>query len=58
MSRKKRKPRSEAELKDYKVTNFVNDKVFSQIETSNVKKLANAAIKILTEIGMSDAPEE
>ena len=58
MSRKRRKPRSEVELKNYKVTNFVNDKVFSPIETSNVKKLADAAIKILTVIGMSDAPEE
>ena len=58
MSRKRRKPRSEVELKDYKVTNFVNDKVFSPIETSNVKKLADAAIKILAEIGMSDAPKE
>ena len=58
MSRKRRKPRSEVELKNYKVTNFVNDKVFSPIETSNVKKLADAAIKILTDIGMSDAPEE
>ena len=58
MSRKRRKPRSEVELKNYKVTNFVNDKVFSPIETSNVKKLADAAIKILSVIGMSDAPEE
>ena len=58
MSRKRRKPRSDVELKNYKVTNFVNDKVFSPIETSNLKKLADAAIKILTEIGMSDAPEE
>ena len=58
MSRKRRKPRSEVEKKNCKVTNFVNDKVFSPIETSNVKKLADAAIKILTEIGMSDAPEE
>ena len=58
MSRKRRKPRSEVELKSYKVTNFVNDKIFSPIETSSVKKLADAAIKILTEIGMSDAPEE
>ena len=58
MSRKRRKPRSEAELKNYKVTNFVNDKIFSPIETGSVKKLADAAIKILTEIGMSDAPEE
>ena len=58
MSRKRRKPRSEVELKNYKVTNFVNDKIFSPIETSSVKKLADAAIKILTEIGMSDAPEE
>ena len=53
MSRKRRKPRSEVELKNYKVTNFVNDKVFSPIETSNVKKLADAAIKILTVIGLS-----
>ena len=30
MSRKRRKPRSEAELKNDKVTNFVNDKIFSQ----------------------------
>ena len=58
MSRKRRKPRSKVELKNYKVTNFVNDKVFSPIETSNVKKLADAAIKILSVIGMSDAPEE
>ena len=58
MSRKRRKPRSDVELKNYKITNFVNDKVFSPIETSNVKKLADAAIKILTKIGMSDAPEE
>ena len=58
MSRKRRKPRSEVELKNYKVTNFVNDKVSSPIETSNVKELADAAIKILTKIGMSDAPEE
>ena len=47
MSRKRRKPQSEVELKNYKVTNFVNDKVFSPIKTSNVKKLADAAIKIL-----------
>ena len=58
MSPKRRKPRSEVELKNYKVANFVNNKIFSPIETSNVKKLADSAIKILTEIGMSDAPEE
>ena len=58
MSRKRRKPRSEVELKNFKVTNFVNDKIFSPIETGSVKKLADAAIEILTEIGMSDAPEE
>ena len=58
MSRKRRKSRSEVELKNFKVTNFLNDKIFSPIETDNVKKLADAAIRILTEIGMSDAPEE
>ena len=58
MSRKRRKPRSEVELKNYKITSFVNGKIFSPIETGSVKKLADAAIKILTEIGMSDAPEE
>ncbi len=58
MRRKRKKPQSEAELKNYHLTNFVNEKTFSPIETSDVKKIADAAIKILAEIGMSDAPEE
>ena len=52
MSRKRRKSRSEVELKNFKVANFLNDKIFSPIETDNVKKLADAAIRILTEIGI------
>ena len=57
MRRKRKKLRSEAELKNYHSKNFVNEKTFSPINTSNVKKIANAAVKILTEIGMSDAPK-
>ena len=57
MSRKRRKPKNEAELKNYNLKNFVNEKVYSPIETNNVKKIADAAIKILAEIGMSDAPK-
>tara|TARA_B100001057_G_scaffold169742_1_gene170511 strand:- start:17064 stop:18569 length:1506 start_codon:yes stop_codon:yes gene_type:complete len=58
MSRKRRKPKNEAELKNYNLKNFVNEKVYSPIETNSVKKIADAAIKILAEIGMSDAPKE
>ena len=58
MSRKRRKPKNEAELNNYNLKNFVNEKVYSPIETNNVKKIADAAIKILAEIGMSDAPKE
>ena len=58
MSRKRRKPRSETEFKNFDLTNFINKKAFSPVTTSNVKKIATAAVKILTEIGMSDAPEE
>ena len=47
MSRKRRKPKNEAELKNYNLKNFVNEKVYSPIETNNVKKIADAAIKIL-----------
>ena len=47
MRRKRKKPQSEAELKNYHLTNFVNEKTFSPIETSDVKKIADAAIKIL-----------
>ena len=58
MSRRKRKPSNQTELKNYGLTNFVNEKSFSPIKTSDVTKIAAAAVKILTEIGMSDAPEE
>ena len=58
MSRRKRKPSNKTELKNFGLTNFVNEKTFSPIKTSDVTKIADAAIKILTGIGMSDAPEE
>ena len=58
MNRRKRKPSNKTELKNYGLTNFVTEKSFSPIKTSDVKKIADAAVKILTEIGMSDAPEE
>ena len=58
MSRRKRKPSNKTELKNYGLTNFVNEKSFSPIKTSDVTKIADAAVKILTEIGMSDAPKE
>ena len=58
MSRKRRKPRYEAELKNYNLKSFINKKKFSPIDASNIKKIADAAIKILAEIGMSDAPKE
>ena len=58
MSRKRRKPRNEAELKNYNLKNFINEKKFSPIEASKIKKIAKAAVKILAEIGMSDAPKE
>jgi len=58
MRRKRKKSGSEVEIKNCKLTSFVNNKIFSPIETNNVKKIADAAIKILVEIGMSDAPKE
>ena len=58
MSRRKRKPSNKTELKNFGLTNFVNEKSFSPIKTSDVTKIADAAVKILTEIGMSDAPKE
>ena len=58
MSRRKRKPSNKNELQNFGLTNFVNEKTFSPIKTSDVTKIADAAIKILTGIGMSDAPEE
>ena len=58
MRSKRRKTRNQDEVKNYKLTAFVNEKTYSPIETSNVKKIADAAIKILAEIGMSYAPKE
>ena len=58
MSRRQRKSNNKTELKNYGTTNFVNEKTFSPIKTSDVTKIADAAVKILTGIGMSDAPEE
>ena len=58
MRSKRRKTRNQDELTNYKLTAFVNEKTYSPIETNNVKKIADAAIKILAEIGISDAPKE
>ena len=58
MTRKRKKLRSGVEPIDKNVTSFLNKKIFSPLEASNVEKLADAAKKILTDIGMSDAPEE
>ena len=58
MSRRKKPLSNKTELKNYGLTNFVNEKSFSPIKTSDLRKIADAAIKILTEIGMTDAPEE
>ena len=58
MSRRKKKLNNKTELKIYGLANFVNEKTFSPIKAGDVIKIADAAINILTEIGMSDAPEE
>mgnify|MGYP007000284324 len=58
MRSKRRKTRNQDDLSKFKLRGFVNEKTYSPIETTNVKKIADAAIKILAEIGMSDAPQE
>ena len=58
MSRNRRRSRNEPDLKVFNFTNLVNKEIFTPIETSNVKKIAAVSIKILSEIGMSDAPKE
>ena len=58
MSRKRRKSKTETSTAKINLTKLVNEKTFSPIDISSVKKIADASIKILAEIGMSDAPEE
>ena len=58
MSRKRRKSKTETSTAKINLTKLVNEKTFSPIDISDVKKIADASIKILAEIGMSDAPEE
>ena len=58
MSRNRKRSRNEPDLKVYNFTNLVNKEIFTPIEINNVKKIAAASIKILSEIGMSDAPKE
>lgn len=58
MRSKRRKIRKQDDPSKSKLTAFVNEKTYSPIGTNNVKKIADAAIKILAEIGMSDAPKE
>ena len=54
MSRKRRKPKTETSTTKINLTKLVNEKTFSPIDISNVKKIADASIKILAEIGMPD----
>ena len=58
MSRKRRKPTGEAEEKNQNFTKLINHRVFAPTEIGNLKKISDSAIRILSEIGMSDAPEE
>ena len=58
MNRKRRKSKSQSELKNHNFTKLVNNKTFSPIEIGNLRKISDSAIRILSEIGMSDAPEE
>ncbi len=58
MSRKRRKPKTETSTTKINLTKLVNEKTFSPLDISNVKKIADSSIKILSEIGMSEAPEE
>ena len=58
MNRKRRKSKGQSEVKNHNFTKLVNDKTFSPIEIGNLRKISDSAIRILSEIGMSDAPEE
>ena len=58
MSRKRRKSKGESEAKNHNFTKLLNDKTFSPIEIGNLRKISDSAIRILSEIGMSDAPKE
>ena len=58
MNRKRRKSKGQSEVKNHNLTKLVNDKTFSPIEIGNLRKISDSAIRILSEIGMSDAPEE
>jgi trimethylamine--corrinoid protein Co-methyltransferase len=58
MSQKRRKPRGESGAKNKNFTKLMNDKFSAPLETGNLRKIAHSAIRILSEIGMSDAPKE
>ena len=58
MNRKRRKSKRQSEVKNHNFNKLVNDKTFSPIEIGNLRKISESAIRILSEIGMSDAPEE
>ena len=58
MSRNRRRSRNEPDVKFHNFRNLVIKETFTPIEISSVKKIAAASIKILSEIGMSDAPKE
>ena len=54
-NRKRRKSKGQSEIKNHNFTKLVNDKTFSPIEIGNLRKISDSAIRILSEIGMSDA---
>ena len=58
MGRKRRKPKGKSEEKNQNFTKLINHRVFAPTEIGNLRKISESAIRILSEIGMSDAPEE
>ena len=58
MSRKRRKPKSGPAVKIQNFTKLINDKVFAPIEIGYLKKIADSAIRILSEkIGRASCRE-
>ena len=58
MSRKRRKLTGKSEEENQNFTKLINHRIFAPTEIGNLRKISDSAIRILSEIGMSDAPEE
>ena len=58
MSRKRRKATGKSEEQKQNFTKLINHRVFAPTEIGNLRKISDSAIRILSEIGMSDAPKE